>query len=261
MQLPSYLAVCIELIRTDLLIFKNDLRSRCIDLVIWVSLQLGIITYVMPYFGLSQGFGTFQFGSVLAATALFELYGNVVNIISDFQSNRIIDYQLTLPVSSRAVLVSRMIAYAISYITITVIMLPVGKMLLWYQFDLTHVSWLKLALAITAQGLFYASFVFFPASLVLNLSQMRTVWSRFIFPMWFLGGFQFSWKALHSVLPAAAYAVLLNPLMYITESMRCALIGQEGFINFWVCIAAIVSFSALFMVLSLHFLQKRLDYV
>lgn len=261
MHLPSYLAVCKELIRTDLFIFKNDLFGRSIDLIIWVSLQLGIVTYVMPYFGLSSTFGTFQFGGILAATALFELYGNVVNIISDFQGNRVIDYQLTLPVSSRAVLISRMISYALSYIIITLIMLPVGKLLLWYQFDLTQVSWFKLILAILAQGMFYASFVFFPASLVLNLSQMRTVWSRFIFPMWFLGGFQFSWKALHTVLPLAAYAVLANPLIYITESMRIALIGQEGFINFWICMAALCSFSALFAWLSLHFLQKRLDYV
>jgi ABC-type polysaccharide/polyol phosphate export permease len=154
-----------------------------------------------------------------------------------------------------------MIAYALSYIIVTIMMLPVGKLLLLHQLDLTKISFFKLTLAIIAQGIFYASFVFFPAGLVTNISQMRTVWSRFIFPMWFLGGFQFSWTALHTIFPTVSYLLLFNPLIYITEAMRIALIGQEGFINFWLCMLALLFFSVLFLLLSLRVLKKRLDYV
>jgi ABC-type multidrug transport system permease subunit len=257
----SYLSVCKELIRTDLFIFKKEFINKCIDLVIWVTLSLGVMAYIMPYFGLSKEFGVFQLGGVIASVALFELYGNVVTLVSDFQGSRIIDYQLTLPIPSWMAIISKVCYYAISYTILAILMIPLGKLVLWEQFDLSQISFVKLALAITFQSMFYACFVLFPASHAKDLSQMRTVWARFIFPMWIMGGFQFSWTALHSALPYAAYIALVNPLIYITEALRVALLGQEGFINFWLCITALTLFSGLFLFLSLRNLKKKLDYI
>lgn len=257
----SYLSICKELIYTDLHIFKKDFIHKCIDLIIWVTLNLGVVTYIMPYFGLSKEFGVFQLGGIIASAALFELYGNVISLVSDFQGSRIIDYQLTLPIPSWMVIISKVCYYAISYMILAVLMLPLGKVLLWKQFDLSQVSFVKLALAIFFQSIFYACFVLFPASHANNLSQMRTVWTRFIFPMWIMGGFQFSWMALHNVLPYISYIALLNPLLYITELLRIALLGQEGFINFWLCICALILFSGLFLFLSMRTLKKKLDYI
>ena len=140
-------------------------------------------------------------------------------------------------------------------------MLPFGKLCLWHQFDLTHISYVKLALAILFQSVFYACFVLFPTSIINNMTQLGMVWARFIFPMWFLGGFQFSWYALFNTVPILAYINLLNPMIYVTEAARVALLGQEGYINFWLCLLAIAFFSAFFLYLSLRNLKKKLDYV
>lgn len=257
----THLRICKELIRTDLLIFRKELVSKCIDLLIWVVLNLMVTGYILPYFGLSKNFGLFQLGGVIAAAALFEMYSNVASLVSDFSYSRVIYYNLTLPLPSWLAVASKMIYYGIIYFFIAACMLPAGKLCLWNQVDLTLVNYTKLCIALLAQGVFYACFILLPVSLIANPSQMRSVWARFIFPMWITGGFQFSWFALHAVLPHMAYAVLFNPLIYITESLRIALMGQTGFLNFWLCIALILLYSLIFLYLAMKKLKKRLDYV
>lgn len=261
MHKPSYLSICKELVHADLLIFKQTFIDKFIDVTIWVTLSLLVTAYVLPYFGLAANFGVFQLGGMIAAAGLFELYGNVVDLISDFQGDRTIDYGLTLPIPSWMAIVSKAVYYYIIYVIISALMFPIGKLCLWNQLDLTQVSYFKLVLAILFQSMFFATFVLFTASLVKNMAQIGVVWARFIFPMWFMGGFQFSWIALHKMLPSVAYFILLNPMMYITEAVRVALLGQEDFINFWLCLVAITGFSALFLYLALRNLKKKLDYV
>lgn len=257
----SYLRVCKELVHADLLIFKQLFLDKFIDITIWVVLSLVVMSYVMPFFGLAADFGVFQLGGLIAAAGLFELYGNVVDLVSDFQGDRVINYGLTLPIPSWMAIFSKTIYYMIIYVILSVLMVPIGKICLWYQFDLTQISYVKLACAILFQSMFYACFVLFPASIINNMSHLGMVWARFIFPMWFLGGFQFSWTALYKTVPLLAYINLLNPMIYITEAVRIALLGQEGYINFWLCLLAITGFSALFLYLSLRNLKKKLDYV
>ena len=261
MHKPSYFNVCKELVRADLLIFKQTFCDKFIDVTIWVTLSLIVTAYILPYFGLAADFGVFQLGGMIAAAGLFELYGNVVDLVSDFQGDRIINYGFTLPIPSRLALLSKAIYYFIIYVIISILMVPVGKLCLWNQFDLSQISYIKLILAILFQSMFYACFVLFPASIVKNMTQIGVVWARFIFPMWFMGGFQFSWFALHKTIPMLAYITLLNPMMYITEAVRISLLGQEGYINFWLCLVAITGFSALFLGLSFRNLKQKLDYV
>ena len=93
------------------------------------------------------------------------------------------------------------------------------------------------------------------------MSKLGSVWARYIFPMWFMGGFQFSWTALHHVLPIVAYINLLNPMIYITEAMRVALLGQADYINFWLCLVAMVIFSCVCFAAGMRNLKQRLDFV
>lgn len=257
----SYLNVCKNLIHADLIIFKQTFFDKFIDLSIWVVLTVVVTSYIMPYFGLSADFGVFQLGGVIAAAGLFELYANVVDLVSDFEGDRVISYNLTLPFPSWLAIMCKAAYYGIIYCILAALMLPIGKICLWNQFDVSRVSYVKLALAIVFQSVFYASFVLVVASIVANMQKLGIVWARFIFPLWFLGGFQFSWVAFYAVLPWFAIADLINPMIYITEAVRAAIIGQEGYINFWLCSLAIAGFSAICMYVGIYKLKKRLDFV
>lgn len=262
MQKVSYFNVCKNLITIDLIIFKQMFLDKFIDLSIWVVLTTLVTAYIMPYFGLAVDFGVFQLGGIIAAAGLFEMgNSNVVDLVSDFEGDRVISFDLTLAIPSWLALASKTAYYFIIYTLLALLMLPIGKVCLWNQFELTSVNYPKLILAIFAINLFYASFALWIASRVPNMAKMGQVWMRFIFPMWFLGGFQFSWMASYKTIPSFALANLINPMIYITEAVRVALLGQEGFINFWLCLLAIVFFAAVSFYFGITSLKKRLDFI
>lgn len=262
MQKVSYFTVFKNLIAIDLIIFKQMFMDKFIDLSIWIVLTTIVTSYIMPYFGLAADFGVFQLGGLIAAAGLFEMgNSNVVDLVSDFEGDRVISFNFTLPIPSWLALVSKAAYYFIIYTILAVLMLPIGKLCLWNQFDLTSVHYPKLILAIFALSLFYACFALWIASIVPNMAKMGQVWTRFIFPMWFLGGFQFSWMASYKTVPSFALANLINPMIYITEAVRVALLGQEGFINFWLCLLAILFFAAVSLYLGITSLRKRLDFI
>ena len=67
--------------------------------------------------------------------------------------------------------------------------------------------------------------------------------------------------SLYHVLPVVAWINLINPMIYITESTRAAMLGTDGYINFWLCLLAITFFSGICLAIGMHNLKKRLDYV
>lgn len=119
----SYLKICKDLVHADLLVFKQTLFDKFIDVAIWVILTMLVTIYIMPYFGLHD-FGVFQLGGILAAVGLFELYAGAIELVSDFEGNRIIDYNLTLPLPSWMAIVSKGTYYFIVYFVLTICVFP-----------------------------------------------------------------------------------------------------------------------------------------
>src|ERR1700721_736051 len=105
MDKKFYFMVSKQLIHADLTIFKQIFFDKFIDLTIWVVLSIVVMGYIMPFFGLSHDYGTFQLGGVIAAAGLFELFSNVVELVADFEGDRVINYSLTLPIPSWLALV------------------------------------------------------------------------------------------------------------------------------------------------------------
>jgi ABC-type polysaccharide/polyol phosphate export permease len=255
-----YLRTCMHLVYTDLMIYKQLFIGKVIDLGIWVSLNTIIVAYVMPFFGLSN-FGPVQFGGTLVAVGFFEVYSNVIDLVSDIEGNRVINYALTLPIPSALAFASKSASYFLLYVTLASAMLPIGFIWLWNTFDFTQISYYKLILAILFQSLFYSCFVLWIASVTPHVARLGSVWRRFISPMWLIGGFQFSWQALYAALPPLAYLNILNPMIYITECTRVALLGQPGYTNFWLCLLAITFFSGICFAIAIRNLKRRLDFV
>ena len=261
MNKKVYVNVCKNLILSDIVIFKPVFIAKFIDISIWVILTIFVTGQVLPYFGLAADFGSFQLGGVIAAVGLFELYSSAVDFVADLQGDRVIDYNLTLPIPSWLAILSKAIYYFIVYSILSLAVLPLGKIMLRSQFDLTIVNYFKLLLALIFQNVFYASFTIWAGSVIEDMSKLGTVWARFIFPMWFMGGFQFSWIALYAVAPIVAIIDLLNPMIYITESTRVALLGQADYLNFWICLVMIALFSMICFVAGLKNLKERLDFI
>ena len=250
-----------ELLRTDLHILKGTILDQVINLFIWMSTMLLVNSYLMPAFGLSAGYAPFMLTGLAASAGLFGIFPSVALMVSDFEGDQTIAYYLTLPIPSWMVFLRLILYYALNFSMLGILVLPIGQLLIWNQFNLLTVSFGKYALIFVLTHLFYGAFTLWVASRVKNMTKIGNVWMRFVYPIWFLGGFQFSWAVLAQKWPHLAWLNFLNPITYIMEGMRVAVLGQEGYLNFWLCIGMLTIFTALCSWRGIVLLKKRLDFV
>ena len=256
-----YLPLMGKLLQTDLELFKRTILDKLIDLSIWIVTMVAVTAYLMPSFGLSQGYTGFLIASLVASAGLFELYTSATNLVSDFYGDNITSYYVTLPMPSWLTFVEKIIYYTINCSVIGIVVLPLSKLLAWNSFSFAECSFPKFFLIFVLSNLFYGAFTIWIASKIPGLEMIGSVWMRFVYPLWFLGGFQYSWNVLYEYNPPLAYISLLNPITYAMEGHRAAILGQPGSLNFWVCVLMLLVFTLLFGWHGMKLLKKKLDYI
>lgn len=256
----SYLNTLWYLLLTDYKIFKRTILDKVVDLTIWILTMVWVTVYLMPAFGLEHSYGGFMIASLLASAGLFEQFNSAVNLVSDFEGNNITSYYLTLPIPSWLVFLRSMIFYAFNSAILCLIVLPLSKLVAWNQLNLTQINPGQLIAIFIAFNIFYGVFTVWLASMVKNMEKIGSIWMRFVYPLWFLGCFQYSLKVLQNYKPLLAKVTMLNPMMYIMEGSRMAVLNEPSILNFWVCILMIMIFTILFGINSIFKLKKRLDF-
>jgi ABC-2 type transport system permease protein len=261
MNILRYSSILGQLLLTDFLLFRRVFWAKLIDLSIWAVTVVAVTGYLMPAFGIESAYGSFMVAGVCASAGLFEVFPSVMNLVSDFEGDRIISFYSTLPMPTSFVFIRLFLNYSLSAIPLTLCIVPLSKLVLWNQFDLSNMHVLKFLVALVITNFLYGALIVWVTSYVKGLETIGSVWMRFIYPMWFLGGFQFSWYVLYGFSPTLAYINLLNPLTYVMEITRVSLLGQEGYVNYWLCLAALVGFIVFFMWRGIKRLKKQLDFI
>ena len=260
-KIKQYLRLFWKLLKTDLIVFKQYVVDKVIDTNIWTVGCVGIFAYIMPKLGLDLRYGAFYAVSAIASCAIFEVWSATCTFVSDLCGRRVISYPLTLPLPSWLVLVKNAFTYACHASVVTIVVLPLGKLILWDRMDLSQFSLFRFVIMFLSINIFVGFFALFNASLVKNMNSVGSVWMRVIFPAWLLGGSQFSWHTMHEVSPKLAYANFVNPLLYPMEGIRAAVLGQEGYLSFGICLFAMWLFIFIFGWVGIRRIKKRLDFV
>jgi ABC-2 type transport system permease protein len=250
-----------QLLRAKCVNLPKKLINECIDYYVWAGCTLFISGHVLQAFGMSKDFGVFQLCAVLAVIGLFGLYGNAITIVSDIENDRSVDYYLSLPTSALTVLASSVAYYTIIGFTTGITLLPLAKLILGGQLVFAKISWAAFLFFLLLTNIFFSTATIAVAALVPSMDSFDVIWVRFIFPLWFLGGFQFSWKAINATVPWLSYLMLANPITYTTEGMRAAMLGQEGYLPFWFCSAMLLVLLVVVARWSYVTFKKRLDFV
>lgn len=248
------------LLKTDFTIFKRTIIDKIINLIIWVSSIAWVTTYLMPAFGLDPDYCTFLVVGLIASAGLFEVFSSVTRIISDLENINIISYYLTLPIPSWLIFLRSMIFYAFNSAFLGILILPICKLILGTRLDLSAMNPYQFLLIFIAISAFYGAFTLWIAARVLGIEYIGNVWMRFVYPLWYFGGFQFSWNVLYKAYPVVAYLNLLNPMTYIMEGSRAAILGQTNFLNFWICTITLALLTLFCGWRSIHLFKKRLDF-
>lgn len=251
-----------EILRTDLIkYYKKTFIDDVINKCIWVICILLISAYVFPQMGMTQSYASFMAISAIVSSSFWDAWGVTSQFVSDLESNRVVQYYLTLPVGAPLFFIKQILFYMLRSMISSLIMIPLSKLILLDLFDVSNVSWVKFAIAFLASSLFCATLSLLMTSLVKGMHAIDNVSMRFLFPLWFFGGSQFAWYTLHEVSPLLSYISLCNPLLYAMEATRVTFLGQSDCLPFWICIVMLILFSLLFGYLGTKRLIKRLDCV
>ena len=250
-----------KLTKTHFYIARQQLLDKTINLYIWAFCSLMVMGYIMQEYGLVQSYGCFQLATVVGTVGLFEIYGNSFRFISDIEGDNHLNYLLTLPLKPAVLLWSLIFSYALIGIILSFGMVPFGKLLFWNSFSLAGISWIRFITILIISNIFFGVFTLAVTAHVGALSKMENVWTRFIFPLWFMGGFQFSWASIYTLSQPLAYAFLCNPVLYVMEGIRAALLGQGDCLPWEWCCVALCGFIVIGWWYAKYKMKRLLDFV
>lgn len=255
------LPVLKQMLWADLLIFKPSYLDRLFDFFIFVTINIVVTGYLLTSFGLRADFGIFMAATLVATSGSFEVFPSAINIVSDLTNNRIISYDITLPIPSWIAVARIGLSNAMKGLLLGIFAFPFGLLFVGNQFNPVNFSLPWFLALFFSNALFYGYFSIFLASFIPHMGKVGSMWMRVIFPMWILGGYQFTWQVLYAKSPVFAYFALLNPFMYTMEGIRGAILGQQGSLPLWSCFSLILFATIVCGTIGVRRILKRLDAV
>lgn len=248
------------LLAKDITIYNKRWLYRSMDALVWMASILFVAHHIMPLFGITDPqYGTFTLFGNLAVWGLLEMLTSIAMFLGDLQGDKSITYYTSLPIPSYMVFIEQALASAYRSMASSILILPLGKLMLGNDFLLCAINWPYFIIAFLMINIFYGFLTIFVASYIPDLATLTMVRSRIIFPMWFLGGFQFPWLMLYKVNPTLAYCNLCNPIIYVMDGVRSATLPTQQYLPFWNCIGMLIIFSILCGYFGIRKLKQRLD--
>jgi ABC-type polysaccharide/polyol phosphate export permease len=249
-----------QLMVRSFVIYKPHFKNKTFNAVVWTMLNVIVVAFIMPTVGL-HNFGPFILVTTAASNSFFtannQIPGLLSEILGDVSNLR---YQLSLPLAPWLTLTTYALECAYQGFISSLMIVPLGLLLLFNEFPFQYFCIIKFHFILLLISIFSGFFAVWMTSFVNDMvHEMENLWSRIIFPLWFLGGFQFSWKGLYSISPMLAYLNLLNPLTYVMEGGRAAALDPALSLPYWNCVFALIGFTIIFGYLGIMKLKKRLD--
>lgn len=249
-----------QLMVRSFLVYRPVLKDKIINTIIWSMLNVVVVGFIMPTVGL-KNFGPFILIATAASNGFFSATNQIGGFITEINGETSnLKYELTLPIPQWLAFTKYAFEYTYEGLITTIMVMPIGMLLLWNQFPFQHFYFFKFHFILFIICLFASFFSIWMASITQDIFHgLENLWLRIIFPLWFLGGFQFSWKGLHSISPVLAYLNLLNPLTYAMEGARACTLDPALSLPYWNCIFALIGFTIFFGYFGICSLKKRMD--
>lgn len=253
--------VFFQLIRKDLTVFKRSFGKKFVDTAILFITNVLAFGYFLQQEGAHKGYAAFFVVGAIASFGFIEIVGKVGIQLADMGGDRTISHTLVMPIRSRMVFYYMGISWALTSILMCIPLFPLGKLLVFTEWNLAAVSWWRLAIMLVTANLFFGYFALWLTGILKNMTDLNQLWLRYIAPMWMFGGYVYSWASAYALSPVVGYISLINPMMYVMEGMRAAALGQKGYLPFWMSLLMLWVFIFACAFHANKRLRKKLDCV
>ena len=251
------------LLARDLTVTRKNLREVVPRTLLQPLLLMFVFTYVFPKIGQGVGgrvgdatgsFSTLLVAGVIALVIIFQGIQSVaLPMVQEFGYTREIEDRVQAPLPINLVAIEKITAGAIISFVSALVVFPIAAVVPSTPVNL-EIDWVVL---VTLMPLT----CFMAGALGLTFGtrfEPRTVPILFgvvVLPLTFLGAIYYSWASLEPI-RWLQIAVLVNPLVYVSEGFRAALTPAEH-MNLWAIYGALVGFTAVFTHLGLAGFRRR----
>lgn len=250
--------VFLRLIHRDMIVLRPRMLSRTFNIAWWTALCV----YTFQYIGLGPvaGCGLFIAASECASKGFMRVFPNAGRIVADLHGGpQSLLYYLTLPIAQWLVFAAIAVSTTLELMAIDIFVLPVAKLVLGSSFQLSCMGFVKVGCIFFCSHLFFGSCVLLLASMANSMEELNPVYSRFIHPLFWAGGYLFTWHTLYTKSRIFACINLCNPLVYAFEGMRSAIFGMPESLPVWLCCVVLLAFTALVGTVGTRRMMKKVD--
>ncbi len=243
----------------DVFVTGRELPVFLAQVILQPLFMLFVFGKVLASLGYTRpGYTHLLFPGVVALTALLTaLQSTALPLVLEFSFTKEIEDRLLAPIPTALVAVEKMVFAAMRALIAAVCMFPIGVLILG------SVPWRAEGAAEFVVILVLGSLVGAAMGLTMGTlvppSRISIAFSLVLTPLLFTGCSQYPWPTLDS-LRWFQIVTLVNPLTYVSEGMRGALVPNVPHIRPWVCVVALVVSLALFSAIGIWgFIRRAID--
>jgi ABC-2 type transport system permease protein len=249
----------VAVLRRDLFVTWSELPVFLAQVILQPLFLLFVFGKVLSALGYTRpGYTDLLFPGLLALTAVITgLQTLAFPLVVEFGWTKEIEDRLLAPMATRLVAAEKVLFATFRAVVATTLMIPIGILVLgsipwrWSGAPL-------LVLAIVLGSLLGAGIGLVMGTFVVP-TRINIVFSLVFTPLLFTGCSQYPWPSL-SRLRWFQVVTALNPMTYVSESMRAALVPSVPHIRTWVCMVVLAGALVVLMTLGMRgFFRRAID--
>lgn len=250
-----------SLILRDLVVLRKTLKEFIPRTILQPFLLVFVFTYVFPKIGQGVGgadeassFSTLLVAGVVGLAILFQGIQSVsLPMVQEFGYTREIEDRVLAPMPVWLVAIQKAMWGALSGLISALLVFPIASVVPATPVHL-DVDWLVL-LTLTPLACYTCGALGLTFGTRFDPRTVPLLFGIIVIPITFLGCVYYSWSSLEAI-RWLQVAVLVNPLVYISEGFRAALTTSST-MSLWAVYGALIGFAALFTWLGISGFKRR----
>ncbi len=261
-RIAIYAGAFAGLLARDVRVLRRDFVPFLLRTVMNPVMFTFVFAYVFPkigeglHVGTSEDFGTILVPGLVAVAMIFQGIAAVaLPLVNEFGRTREIEDRVMAPIPVAGVALEKIVFGAMQSVVAALVVFPVVSVIPATPVSVHVASWTLLVAVILLASLISGAFGLVIGTLF-RPQQVTLIFSIIVIPVTFLGCVYYPWQLL-GPLPVLTYAVLVNPVVYISEGLRGALTPQVPHMHPAVFLGAMVLLLMLLSTLSMRLFLRR----
>lgn len=253
----SPLRVVAALLLRDVTVARRELLFFLIRTTLQPLLYVFVFGFLLPKMGMipHDYTATMLPGVVALSLALAAIQSVALPMIQDFGHTKEIEDRLLVPAPIELVAVEKVVSGTLQGLIAAIFVLPIAWLIMGPVPGLTFQNAGVLLLVTILAGAAFSALGLLLGTGI-PAQQIGLMFGVIVGPMIMFGCTYYPWVGL-SRFPVMKYAILINPLVYVSEGMRAALTPSVPHMSVLIVVLVLVGIAALLMTFGLRTFRKR----